>query len=390
MGFFLTLIFTLSPLLTLPFILYYIRRRKIWAVWLFASFLGIVAYCTIPSQDLFRHLMHYETYSNYKWKDFTYFDFELNGIIVFIYCLMGKLGIPFDFLRFITISTSYLMIYQIFKYKINQINYTNREYFTRFLIFTLFYDLFYTIAGVRYGFALCIYIYGLYFYIEKRSYIKSILLFIIAGLFHSSFLFLIPAAFVIYILKVSKRSLLIIAIIAFVAMTIFFAKYSYLLGVRENWYGNGSSVSSYSSMTTYGFLGFFLPKLCVVPFVVLLIKKYDKTSKWMRFTMAWFIISIINLQNAVFFYRFWWVVMALGIYIYIDVEKKNGKDNLMAKKFLRYAILFALFSLIPVKSFLENSNYERLFEPIPLIFSEQYNVQDILERIPNAGDFYTN
>lgn len=173
-------------------------------------------------------------------------------------------------------------------------------------------------------------------------------------------------------------------------MTIFFAKYSYLLGVRENWYGNGSSVSSYSSMTTYGFLGFFLPKLCVVPFVVLLIRKYDKTSKWMRFTMAWFIISIINLQNAVFFYRFWWVVMALGIYIYIDVEKKNGKDNLMAKKFLRYAILFALFSLIPVKSFLENSNYERLLEPIPLIFSEQYNVQDILKRIPNAGDFCTN
>ena len=146
MGFFLTLIFTLSPLLTLPFILYYIRRRKIWAVWLLAFFLGIVAYCTIPSQDLFRHLLHYETYSNYNWKDFTYFDFELNGIIVFIYCLMGKLGIPFDFLRFMTISTSYLMIYQVFKNKINQIHYTNKEYFTRFLIFTLFYDLFYTIS----------------------------------------------------------------------------------------------------------------------------------------------------------------------------------------------------------------------------------------------------
>lgn len=383
-------LFLLSPVFALPFLFYYIKRRKIWAVWLFAFFLGLVAYCTIPSQDLFRHFMHYETYSNYKWEDFTYFDFELNGIVVFIYCLMGKLGIPFDFLRFLTISSSYLMIFHIFKFKSNQINYTIKEYFTRFLILTLFYDLFYTIAGVRYGFALCIYLYGLFFYIEKRSLIKSIFLFIVAGLFHSSFLFLIPASFVIYILRIGKKSMIIMTFLAFVGMTIFFAKYSYLLGVRENWYASGSSVSSYSSMTTFGFLGFVLPKLCVVPFVILLFRKFNKKSKWMRIAMAWFIISFVTIQNAVFFYRFWWVVMALGIYVFMDFEKINGKDNLMAQKFVKYATLFAILSLIPVKGFLENSDYGRLFKPIPMIFSEHYTVKEVLKIIPNAGDFYFN
>ena len=380
----------LSPLFALPFIFYYIRCRKTWAVYLFAIFLGIVAYCTIPSQDLFRHLLHYETYSKYNWRNFNYVDFELNGIIVYIYCLMGKLGIPFDFLRLFTISSSFLMLFQVFKYKSNKNGYTKKEFFVRFLILTLFYDLFYTIAGVRYGFALCVYIYGLYFYIEKSSYIKSILLFIVAGLFHSSFFYLIPAVYAIYFVKASKKSLIIITLLVFVAMSIFFLKYSYLLGVRESWYTNGSSVTSYSSMTLYGFLGFALPKLCVVPFAILLFKNYDETSKWMRFAMAWLMVSVVTIQNAVFFYRFWWVFMALGIYMYMDIEKEYGIDNSMAKKLLRCAALFAVFSLIPVKTFLTNSDYERLLQPLPFTFTEQYTKKDILEKIPNAGDFYTH
>lgn len=369
---------------------YYIRCRKTWAVYLFAIFLGIVAYCTIPSQDLFRHLLHYETYSKFNWRNFSYVDFELNGIIVYIYCLMGKLGIPFDFLRLFTISSSFLMLFQVFKYKSNKNGYTKKEFFVRFLILTLFYDLFYTIAGVRYGFALCVYIYGLYFYIEKSSYIKSILLFIVAGLFHSSFFYLIPAVYAIYFVKASKKSLIIITLLVFVAMSIFFLKYSYLLGVRESWYTNGSSVTSYSSMTLYGFLGFALPKLCVIPFAILLLKNYDETSKWMRFAMAWLMVSVVTIQNAVFFYRFWWVFMALGIYMYMDIEKEYGIDNSMAKKLLRCAALFAVFSLIPVKTFLTNSDYERLLQPLPFTFTEQYTKKEILEKIPNAGDFYTH
>lgn len=173
-------------------------------------------------------------------------------------------------------------------------------------------------------------------------------------------------------------------------MSIFFLKYSYLLGVRESWYTNGSSVTSYSSMTLYGFLGFALPKLCVVPFAILLFKNYDETSKWMRFAMAWLMVSVVTIQNAVFFYRFWWVFMALGIYMYMDIEKEYGIDNSMAKKLLRCAVLFAVFSLIPVKTFLTNSNYERLLQPLPFTFTEQYTKKEILEKIPNAGDFYTH
>lgn len=74
----------------------------------------------------------------------------------------------------------------------------------------------------------------------------------------------------------------------------------------------------------------------------------------------------------------------------MDIEKEYGIDNSMAKKLLRCAALFAVFSLIPVKTFLTNSDYERLLQPLPFTFTEQYTKKEILEKIPNAGDFYTH
>ena len=86
MSFFLYLI---SPILSLPFILLDIRNGKKSAVLVFAIFLGSVAYCTIPLQDLFRHLVHYENYSSYGLSDYSYWDFEMNGIVVYVYSLVS-------------------------------------------------------------------------------------------------------------------------------------------------------------------------------------------------------------------------------------------------------------------------------------------------------------
>lgn len=387
MGLFLLLL--ISPMLSLPFILLKVRERSKVAVFVFAILLGTIAYCTIPYQDLFRHLMHYEAISEYEnITDIPLFDFEMNGIIVYIYWLTAKLSIPFDYIRLFTTAIAYYLLFLIYFEKTNNsgINYTNKEYFIRFLILTFFFDLFYTIAGVRFGVALCLYLYGLFQLFEKNNRTKCFLFLISAALYHSSFLYFSIISFIIYITKLRKDTAILYTIIAFICMALFFKYFGYILGARADWYLNKSSGSTaYSSMTFYGMLGFFIPKLCVLPYAILLLKYFTAESKWMKMAMVWLILSILGLNNAVFFYRIWWVFMALGVYMFIDYERFCGKNNRISYKLLSASIIFALTSLIPMYSILTKSNYERVFLPYTIIFEHSYNSAEILKEYPNAG-----
>lgn len=382
--------YLISPLLSLPFILLDVKNRKKGAILLFAIFLGTFAYCTIPLQDLFRHLANYENYSTYKISDFSYFDFEMNGIVVYLYSIMGHLNIPFDILRFITTALGFYLLSNVFEWKINnsQRRYSKKSYFLHFLILTFYFDITYTIAGVRYGVALCFYIYGSHLILERNSTIRGLLWIISAMLYHPSFLFLTLASYTLYFLKINKRTIIIFSLFAFICMSFLFSHYSYLLGNRADWYINSTEgSSSYKAMTIYGFLGFVLPKLCGIPIVILLLKFYNSQSIWMRLSLSWFVLSIICLNNAVFFYRVWWGFMATGVYVLIDYEVLKGIDLKYVKIFLTSSILFSILSLIPVKNFIIRSKYERLLLPTPLIINEHYTTSDILKQYPTAGDF---
>ena len=389
MGLFLLLI--ISPILSLPFILLKIKERSKAAAFLFALFLGTIAYCTIPYQDLFRHLMHYEAISKMgNISNISAFDFEMNGISVYIYWIFSHLSIPFDYIRLITITIGYYLLFLIFYEKVqtSKIQYSNIEYFVRFLILTLFFDLFYTIAGVRYGIALCLYLYGIFQAFERNSIIKCILFLAFASLYHSSFLYFSIISFIIYKANISKKKAVFYTIIAFICMTLFFKYFGYILGARADWYLNRTSGSTaYSSMTFYGMIGFFIPKLCVVPFAILLLKYFSTNSKWMKMGMVWLILSFISFNNAVFFYRIWWVFMALGIYMFIDYEILYGKDNRKSHRLLASSVLFALSSFIPMNSVITKSNYNQLLLPYPIILEHSYNSTEILKKYPSAGIF---
>ena len=387
-----TIIFFLSPVLAVPFILSEIKRRRQYAVILFCLFLGVIAYCTIPTQDLFRHFAHYEHYSTYNFTDFEWKDFELNGIIVYLYCLMGKLSIPFDILRLFTVSIGFYLLYDVFQFKIkkNGYIYSNKDWFYRFLILFFFFDLFYTISGVRYGFALTLYIYGAFCYIEKKSYLISLIYVLLACLYHPSFIFLSIVTYSIYLIRISPRKMLIYTIFAYLIMSFWMSKYGYLLGVRQDWYLKGGGVTSYSNMTINGLIGFFLPKFFGLCFAIPLIKNFNNKSKWMRLALAWMLISLISLNNAVFFYRFWWGFMALGIYTFIDREQMYGVIPREFKLTLIASLCFFLTSLIPAHGKLMKSEYSRIIEPIPLIFSKYYTTDYVLKLYPDAGDFTSN
>lgn len=384
------LLFLISPILSLPTIFSGIKHGKKSSLVLLALFMGLFAYCTMPAQDLFRHFEHYEHFASLNLKDITELDFSLNGIEVYIFCLMGKIGLHFDYFRLFTLSIGFYLLCDIFYWKMRNTSvvYSNTEYFARFIIFLLFFDLFYTVMGLRYGFALCLYLYGVFKMIDKDEKKKALVFFVLAYLFHTSFLFLVGASLALYYLRISKSNMVLLVILAFAAMRYFFAHYSDMLGVRADWYGSSSRVSDYSNMTTWGLIGFVGPKLCALPFAFLMFKNNIQDSKWGRMAMAWFVLSLICLSNAVFLYRIWWGFTAIGVYLLIDLEKVHGKFDLNVIKRIKYAgILFLLFNIIPHHSMFTRSDYYRLFEPVPIILMENYDINEILKKYPSIGDF---
>lgn len=384
------LIFLLSPVLSLPFVFEGIKNRNKCSFVLISFFLGLFAYCTLPAQDLFRHFEQYDRFLTYDLKDISDLDFSLNGIEVYIFCIMGKLGLHFDYFRLTTLFVGFFLLCKIFRWKMNNSSnsYTPQEYFTRFIILFLFFDLFYTVMGLRYGFALCLYMYGVFLLLDKQKVFFSVLFFVMAYLFHGSFLFLVPASFVLYYLRISRRNMIFLLVVAFVAMTYFFASYTDLLGARADWYGNSSGVSSYSKMTFYGLIGFFGPKICALPFAYILIKNNINESKWRRMAMAWLVLSLICISNAVFFYRIWWVFSSMGIFLIIDFEDFGPKFNHKTITTIKnVGILFLMFNVIPYHYIFFVSDYYRLFEPVPLIFNHNYEINEILQKYPYIGDF---
>lgn len=385
------LLFFISPILALPTILSGIRQGKRSSLFMMALFMGFFAYCTMPAQDLFRHFENYEMFSAYDLQDITYLDFSNSGIELYIFSIMGKLGIHFDYFRLFTLFTGFYLLSDMFYWKATRtyIQYTDVEYFNRYIIFLLFFDLFYTVMGLRYGYAICLYLYGIFMLIEKKNIFYAVLFLTFAYLIHGSFLYLSVASLGLYYARVGKKTIIFFLIVAFAVMTYFLTNYTEIIGARAEWYSSENKVTMYSNMTVNGLIGFFAPKLCAVPFAIILFRYNTQGSKWARMAISWLILSIICVSNAVFLYRIWWVFSALGIFVILDLEHLFGKfEDSVIQKLKCAAIFFIISNIIPYNSMFRRSDYYRLLFPVPIIIYENYEIKEILHRYPDAGTFY--
>lgn len=373
-------LFILSPLFSFPYIIYGIYRRYKGAVFCFILFLGILAYISIPYEDLYRQMLNFYTFKSHG---VTYADVQLNGIIVYIYRLFINYNIPFDYIRLLQIPVSFALLYSIFKNKIENsiIEYSYKEINVRFLLLFLFFDLLYTIYGVRYGFALSFYLYGMYLAIDQEKIKKAIVFFFLAIAFHQAFLFLGILSLFFYKLKVSTKTAIILGLFSIFVTNIGIGLLGKeLLGARYDWYFSGKGDNaSYSHMTMFGLLGFFLPKICVIPYVHLVLKKQVQESKWHRISVVWLVISLMFLSNAVLFYRTWWVFMSIGIYMLLDIEQFYIISYKCIRRLIISGILFCCFNSFAYHNMLAAIPFSELSKPIPFILSHSYSKEDVIK-----------
>lgn len=383
----------LCPVLSVPFIIYGIYYRKKGSFAALSLLLGVFAFISAPSGDLYRHYCQYNYFSIRPLSAITWTDISLNGILPYLYWSMSHLNISFSYLRFFELSTGFYLLCCIFNYMIDSSEgkYSNNDIFIRFVILFLFFDFLYTTMGVKFGFALCTYLYSMHMIINRKNRIVGCIFFIFTCIWHSSFIFTGSLVYAIYILKPNKNTAIYLCSILAIILPIIISLIGYFLfGRRFDFYfsGKADDVTSYHAMTTIGFVLYILPKLTIIPFALILIKKYNKESRWCRIALGWFMLSIIFITNAVTFYRFWWAFMTIGIFFLLDMEKLSVCfSKYQIRNLFVCGLLFTALNMIVYHNEIIYSQYYRSLYPIPLVMSSDYSKTWVYSHIKHDGDF---
>ena len=382
----------LSPLLSIPYILHGIYMRRKGFLLLFSLLLGIFAYISFPSFDLYRHFCEYNRLSTLPISSISWIDTSLNGILPYVYWVMVHTGIPFGLLRCAELFIGFYLLTIVFSYFTDHSSrqYTNKERFTRFVILFLFFDFLYTTMGVKYGFALCVFIYSIHQFIDRGHRTAGILCFVAACLWHSSFVFTGLVIFFIYKLNPKKKTALITCgILAVIIPLLISVVGPYLFDRRFDFYFSkrADNATSYSAMSTVGLALYLLAKSTVIPLAFIVIKHYDKQTRWCRIALGWLILSIILISNAVTFYRFWWAFMAVSVFAFLELETKTSFSRKTLAILLCSGVLFTCFNVITYHKEVIHSAYYKSIYPAPLIFSSDYEKQQVFYSLKTNGEF---
>lgn len=226
-----TLTFLLfAPALSLPFILYGIYYRKKSAFFFFSIFLGIVAFLTGPTGDVYRWTLTYYGYKFTSYADFWLYIKNSGDFLTQLFSfLLAKNDIPYPFLRLVITITAYNIMFCIFNYYIdrNIYLYTKKDIFLRFIFLVVVSDFFNMLYGVRYVFAVVLLIFAYHnFTIGNKK--TAVIAIYIAINTHFSILYYAIALLSLTLLRIKKQKFFIIIFFSFVLGYIGYSFVSYL------------------------------------------------------------------------------------------------------------------------------------------------------------------
>lgn len=380
-------IFLLSPLFALPYLLMGIYQREKSAFLLFSLLLGLLAWLQIPFADLYRHTMnayryYYEKPISSTFDDTLSSDFAIPLISWFIV----NHHLPYQILRLFYISESFFLLTVIFNYMVDssEREYTRGEVFLRFCILYLFFEFIRTTSGVRYGFALYQYIYALHLFFNRRQYLLSALFAFLAMEIHTSFVYFIPISLLLYLVCRSRKTAFLVFIIASSIVSIIVSKYSYLLGIRADWYfsgGEGVSGNSIRSITTYGFILFVFVRVFLFPFVYLSLRYFSSSLKWSRMATIWIMLLCIFITNITMLNRFAFIIAGMGVFILLDIENKMEIRKSLVSIIMWCGITTTFFNTVNYRKYIVNSRYQYVALPVFVILQNQYDNAWIMEHV---------
>ena len=386
------LLFVLSPILSLPFIFYYISKQKYETMTLLSLFMALCSVLWPPTGDLCRHNMMYYEFQKMSVEQFVVFISEQFDFILYLMSfLFAKLGLPFEYIRGLFVFITYQMMFWIFRDCLKQNLLLCKSYFLFFLLFYLSVLFFVITQGLRYGFAIGLFTFGVYRYLVNKNGI-GLLCMIVSFFIHYS---LIPyfLTFLLskLIVNISTIKIVLLSIVCMITFNSSIGEYIInILPIGDDLnkallaYTSGYWSTEYlNDHSTLYLLSRVMTSLMFYPLLYFVIRyninnEINRYAKWLIILVSiYYVISVtLYMRIAQFF-------IPIGLYIFALFY------NPRLKRFSLFVLLCGILSFFSqIYTFRREATISReylLFGPVVLALSSEYTYDWIINNVYEDG-----
>ena len=301
--------FVLYPISCLPLLFVEVYNRRYYSLILLAVFMGLLGFIWIPSGDLYRiredfNQLRSDSLNVY----FVRFNFDI--IYSLIFFLFKKLGLRFAFIRLFLSTLSYLLIFYSIRLiiskndKLESSKVLSFVFIVTVLLLCRFNGF---ITGVRFTFALAVFILG-FTKIKLNvgaTFGWSILIF--CGLIHFSFWPIVILIYVSRLLKIGSIQSVVLVSLAFILSSFVIVNLipvlpvSELLKARLTVYTSGFfAQKEYETMSFLFRISHFMAHLTLYPAFIYAVIREKKNNYYTEFFVLCVFLALVFNFNSVF------------------------------------------------------------------------------------------
>ncbi|QCX53676.1 EpsG family protein [Elizabethkingia sp. JS20170427COW] len=386
-------LFCLSPILSIPVLIYNIFKGNTLSTKLLIIIFGLIGFLYVPTitNDKARYLDRYELFSKFTIHEFINF---LAGIerpdFIFDISLyaFSYLNLPSQIFFFIVCTFSTYSIIHI-STKLVSVNLSKEKKYGFIIFFILFSISLQTLfSGVRYYFGLSFLLWAIYYLILKKKTYKFILFFVLAICTHFSLIIFFPAFLAIIFFPQTNFRVLFIISLSFLILP------KEVLGVLIE---NVSPTEAYSSKADQyldndligegiknniaNAIVFYTRQIWIyVAYIYLIFFKKKKENYDIILSLLFLIIFTVNLTFSVptVFSRYSTFIKILFAVIIIKDFLKKKNINITYLFFLLYLISFILDIYLLRENLVESLFFKEIITSIGLL-TKSVTIQDIIK-----------
>lgn len=374
--------FLLCPVLSLYFIVDGMLKGRRSAYFVFAFFMGLLAFMLAPVSDLGSYAFMYyrfdsQTLGQVFENAFRQHDFVMK-------CLLGifsHLHIPFGFFTFLNAFVAFCLLNIIFLYKIDNsdVCYSPKEVVVRYFCYVAVFPFILLVGGVRFGYGAVIMFYGFHLYIDRNMKVSGLIIVLCASFIHYSLLYFALGSIAMLFVRIDRKmaiTLLVVLAVCSLPLQTYVQKYfesNELTGAGYLGDGTwGRQVGQTLRITALGY--HWGQRVFLLPLVFLFFKQYDKYRLWGRVFLSFLFMFSIAYTAFTLAQRLTVLVQTISIFIYLEEEAKGYVPKIRQGFILIMAcILIGSFDLYTHRTQILLSNYWRLFQPVPVTLLEGYD-----------------
>ena len=378
-------LFCISPLLSLPFILWDVYKQHRSGLVLFVLFLSIMAFLTPPVSDLYRHTRDCFNLANYSFGTFRQTlkdDFVTQCFSYFLQSYHIKYPVARLVYAIIGFSIKFWIFDDIVRGK-----YSNKDYFLLFLFVFCCSGFFGFVIGVRFGLAQSIFLMGFYLLYNKHKSICGIYLLAFSSCIHFTFasLSLCVVALRFMKVKMSNKMFFVVGAVAIVFGLIITSYFVNRFFESHNGYLEGQWGTDFQA-SFKGMVLYYLQRFSLIPLFCFFLMNNKKEDSWNNVIFLFALFGLMTFSLLTISGRILGTLSVFLTFYYLRYNECCGRK--LERLIIGTAIFMFFCSIYSNRSLFTSkiSSYTESLKPLPMVLHHDFDRQWTYEHIEPSGD----